>query len=77
VTTPDTGLAEIFIDCPLEKCEERDPKGLYKKARRGEIPNFTGIDAPYEIPERPDLVLETDLLDVDTCVRLIIKRFNL
>lgn len=50
---------EIFVDTPLEVCEARDPKGLYKKARAGLIPNLTGVNAPYEVPERPDLVLRT------------------
>ncbi len=49
---------EVFVDAPLEVCEARDPKGLYKKARAGEIQRFTGIDAPYEPPEKPELVLE-------------------
>lgn len=51
---------EIFVDTPLEVCENRDVKGLYKKARKGEIQNFTGIDAPYEKPKNPDLTIETD-----------------
>ena len=50
---------EIFIDTPIELCEERDPKGLYKKARAGEIPNFTGVSDPYEAPEKPELVVKT------------------
>lgn len=50
---------EIFIKCPVEECEKRDTKGLYKKARAGEIKDFTGISAPYEEPENPELVLET------------------
>lgn len=50
---------EIFVDAPIEVCEARDPKGLYKKARAGELKNFTGIDAPYEPPEHPDLRLES------------------
>jgi adenylylsulfate kinase len=50
---------EIFVDTPLEECERRDVKGLYKKARAGEIKNFTGIDAPFEVPENPDIVVET------------------
>ena len=50
---------EVFIDTPLEVCETRDPKGLYKKARTGEIPNFTGISDPYEPPENPELVIYT------------------
>jgi bifunctional enzyme CysN/CysC len=49
---------EIFVDTPLETCEERDPKGLYKKARRGELQNFTGLDSPYEPPENPELTLD-------------------
>jgi bifunctional enzyme CysN/CysC len=53
---------EIFIDTPLEEAERRDPKGLYKKARRGEIKNFTGIDSPYERPENPDIYLLTSEL---------------
>jgi bifunctional enzyme CysN/CysC len=51
---------EIFVDTPLEVCEQRDPKGLYKKARRGELPNMTGISSPYEHPENPDLVFKQD-----------------
>ena len=51
---------EVFVDCPLEVCEHRDPKGFYKKARAGQIPDFTGISAPYEVPINPELVLHTD-----------------
>lgn len=51
---------EIYVDTPLHICEQRDPKGLYKKARAGEIKNFTGIDAPYEAPHQPDLILKTE-----------------
>ena len=51
---------EIFVDTPLDVCQARDPKGLYQKARRGELPNFTGVDSPYEAPEDPELVLRTD-----------------
>ena len=50
---------EVFVDPPIELCEQRDPKGLYAKARRGELPGFTGIDDPYEPPLAPDLVLTT------------------
>ena len=50
---------EVYVDCPLAEAERRDPKGLYKKARAGEIKNFTGISDPYEAPEQPDLVLKT------------------
>ena len=52
-------FVEVFVDCPLEICEERDVKGLYKKARQGKIKNFTGINSPFEKPEKPDLVLKT------------------
>jgi adenylylsulfate kinase len=52
---------EVFVDCPLEVCERRDPKGLYAKARAGQIPEFTGISAPYEPPVAPELVLRTDI----------------
>ena len=56
---------EVFVDAPLEVCERRDPKGLYRKARAGEIKNFTGIDSPYEPPESPDIVLKTAERSVD------------
>lgn len=55
----DQEFIEIHVNTPLEVCEQRDPKGLYKKARRGEIKNFTGIDSVYEQPENPELVIET------------------
>ena len=54
-----TDFVEIFINTPLEVCEDRDVKGLYKKARAGEIKNFTGIDAPYEAPQSPDIEIKT------------------
>lgn len=56
---PDGQFIEVLCDAPLETCEERDPKGLYKKARAGEIPEFTGISAPYEAPDQPELKLNT------------------
>ncbi len=63
---------EVFCDTPLEVCEERDPKGLYKKARAGEIKGFTGIDDPYEAPERPEMVIDTSKLSPqDSTVALI------
>jgi adenylylsulfate kinase-like enzyme len=52
-------FVEVFVDAPLAVCEERDPKGLYAKARAGGLPGFTGVDDPYEPPEHPDLVVET------------------
>ncbi len=64
---------EIFCRCPLAECEKRDPKGLYKKARAGEIPEFTGISAPYEEPLRPELVIDTDQHDEQACVAMIVE----
>ena len=57
---PAGGFIEIYCRCPISKCEERDVKGLYKKARAGEIPHFTGISSPYEEPETPEVVVDTD-----------------
>lgn len=62
---------EVFVDCPVEVCEKRDPKGMYKKARAGVIKEFTGISAPYEAPEKPEIHLRTDKMDVDECVRAV------
>ncbi len=64
---------EVFVDTPLEICEARDPKGLYKKARAGEISNFTGLDAPYEAPENPEVHLETADLSVDEAASQVIR----
>lgn len=64
---------EVFTDCPLEVCEKRDPKGIYKKARKGEIKNFTGIDSPYEKPENPEITVSTHLNSLEECVELIIS----
>lgn len=66
-------LIEIFVDTSLEECEKRDVKGLYKKARAGEIKNFTGIDAPYEAPENPEIHIQTETTEVDQAVQLIIN----
>jgi adenylylsulfate kinase len=55
----DGDFIEVLVDCDLDECEKRDPKGLYKKARAGEIPEFTGISAPYEAPEKPELTINT------------------
>lgn len=62
---------EVFVDCPVEICEKRDPKGNYKKARQGIIKSFTGISAPYETPENPELHLRTDELSVGESVHRI------
>ncbi|MCI1576851.1 MAG: adenylyl-sulfate kinase [Weizmannia coagulans] len=69
----DNEFVEIYVNCPLEECEQRDPKGLYKKARNGEIQNFTGIDAPYEAPEHPELVVETDKQPLEQAVEQVIR----
>ena len=66
-------FVEVFVDAPLEECEKRDPKGLYKKARAGEIKNFTGIDDPYEAPESPELVLNSHELSLDEEVEVLLN----
>lgn len=63
---------EIYVKCPLEECEKRDPKGLYKKARNGEIREFTGIDSPYEEPVSPELTIETHRHSLEQCVEQVI-----
>lgn len=63
---------EIFLKCPLSVCEKRDPKGLYLKARRGEIKYFTGLDSAYEEPQRPNITVETDKMTISNCVEKII-----
>ena len=65
-------FVEVFVDAPLAVCEQRDPKGLYKKARAGLITNFTGVSAPYEPPESPDVVVHTDRQSVGECVAQIV-----
>lgn len=64
---------EVFIDTPLEVCEQRDPKGLYKKARDGAIKNFTGISSPYEAPEDPQIHIKTDEHSIEECVDIVIN----
>lgn len=72
---------EVFVQCPLEECEKRDIKGLYKKARNGEIKNFTGLDSPYEIPKKPDITINTESFSIRKCVnaiyRQIVDRYTL
>ncbi len=63
---------EVFVDAPLDVCEQRDPKGLYKKARAGSIPNFTGISAPYEAPEYPEIHIRTDETSIEQGVDQIV-----
>lgn len=65
-------FVEVFVSTPLEECEKRDVKGLYAKARRGEIKNFTGISAPFEAPEHPDITLNTSKLPVEESVKILL-----
>jgi adenylylsulfate kinase len=67
---------EVFVDTPLESCEQRDVKGLYKKARAGEVKNFTGIDSPYERPTKPDLRIETDKVSIEDAVKKLFERIE-
>lgn len=67
-----TRFVEVFVDTPLEICEERDPKGLYARARAGEITDMTGVDAPYERPENPDLVVEGAAVSVSEGVKSVV-----
>ncbi|KAF2255667.1 adenylylsulfate kinase-like protein [Trematosphaeria pertusa] len=64
---------EVFVDIPLEVAEQRDPKGLYKKAREGKIPEFTGISAPYEEPENPEIKIQSDKTSVEDAVKQIVE----
>jgi adenylylsulfate kinase len=66
-------FVEIYVSTPLEECERRDVKGLYARARRGEIKNFTGLDDPYEPPEHPELTLDTRALTVEQCVARVLE----
>ncbi|WP_458119902.1 adenylyl-sulfate kinase [Paenibacillus sp. Z6-24] len=70
-------FCEIYVNCSLEVCEQRDPKGLYHRARSGEIPEFTGVSAPYEVPEQPELVINTEFLSVEESVMLIMETLEL
>ena len=69
----DEEFVEVFIDTPLNICESRDPKGLYQKARKGEIPNFTGISSPYEAPIKAEIHIETDKMNVEECADKVIN----
>lgn len=69
----DLSFVEVFVDCSLAEAEKRDPKGLYKKARAGEIKNFTGIDDPYEAPTNPEIHLHTDQMTLEEEVTIVIE----
>ena len=64
---------EVYLDCPLELCQKRDPKGLYAKAKGGEIQNLSAWDAPFEAPKNPNIVLESGKLSIDECIQKILK----
>lgn len=68
-----TNFIEVFVDAPIETCIERDTKGLYSAALAGNIPNFTGVNDPYEAPQHPDIHLRTDQLSVEACVAQILE----
>jgi adenylylsulfate kinase len=70
---PQGDFFEVYCKAALETCEARDVKGLYKKARAGEIKNYTGIDSPYEAPEKPELVVDTDALSIEQSVNEVLK----
>ncbi len=70
---PEIEFIEVFVDTPLAACEQRDPKGLYKKARAGEIPNFTGINSPYEAPLKPEIVVDTITVPLEESVEQIMR----
>ncbi|WP_093327005.1 adenylyl-sulfate kinase [Thalassotalea agarivorans] len=70
---PEGEFIEVFIDTPIEICEQRDPKGLYKKARAGEIKNFTGIDSSYDVPVSPEIHVETAKLSIEECAMQIVS----
>lgn len=70
---PHGDFLEVYCKCSLETCEQRDTKGLYRRARAGEVAEFTGISSPYEEPLNPDLVLDTDRLDIERCVDQVVE----
>lgn len=67
---------EIYINCPLEVCEQRDTKGLYAKARAGEVQDFTGISAPYEVPTNPEIIVDTAKLSLEQAVQYIVEQLQ-
>ncbi|MBQ8401142.1 MAG: adenylyl-sulfate kinase [Clostridia bacterium] len=74
IISPAADFFEVYVSTPVEECARRDPKGLYKKAYAGEIPSFTGVSAPYEVPEKPDIVLDTVNGSVTDCAKLLFDR---
>lgn len=72
----DGNFIETYVKADFQECRRRDPKGLYRKAHQGELANFTGVGAAYEIPENPELVLDTEELPVDECIKLLSKNIK-
>lgn len=75
-TVKDVNFVEIFVDTPIEECERRDVKGLYAKARKGLIKDFTGVNAPYEVPENPDIRIDTTQMSIEASVDYILKKLK-
>ena len=73
---PEGRFIEVFIDTPIEICEQRDPKGLYKKARNGDIKNFTGIDSAYDVPTHPEVHVKTAEMSVEQCADFVIEQLK-
>ncbi len=73
---PSGGFLEVFVNAPLSVCEQRDPKGLYAKARAGIIKDFTGVSAPYEPPSHPEVELRTDKLNIAECVAAVVRKID-
>jgi bifunctional enzyme CysN/CysC len=73
---PEGAFFEVFVDTPLDVAEERDPKGLYRKARRGDLKNFTGVDSPYEVPECPEITLDTTRLAAEQAADVVLERLR-
>jgi bifunctional enzyme CysN/CysC len=69
-------FCEVFVDTPIAVAEDRDPKGLYKKARRGDLKNFTGIDSPYEAPEAPELRIDTTAIGADQAADAVLEQLR-
>ncbi len=71
-----SNFIEVFVNTPISECERRDVKGLYKKARKGEIKNFTGVNAPYEVPLNPEIEIDTTKINIEEIVAIIIKQVS-
>jgi bifunctional enzyme CysN/CysC len=71
---PDGRFIEVFVDCDAEECARRDPKGLYKKAKAGEINNMTAVGAPYEIPHNAELRIDTTVSDIESSASAVIEK---